>query len=164
MKIRAASASDLDAIFAIYDHEVRSGTATFDTEVYTPERRQRFFDEHRGGRYPLLVAETLAQGVIGWASLSPWSDRCAYARAAEVSVYVADEHHGRGAGAALLGALIEAGRAAGLGVLLARITSESEASVRLHERMGFQLAGTLHRVGEKFGRILDVAIYELPLD
>ncbi|TMA47656.1 MAG: N-acetyltransferase family protein, partial [Deltaproteobacteria bacterium] len=102
--------------------------------------------------------------VVGWGSLSAWSDRCAYARAAEVSVYVHQDHRGHGIGRALLADLIARGRAAGLGVLLARIESSGAASLALHRALGFQPIGTMRRVGEKSGRLLDVELLDLHLD
>jgi phosphinothricin acetyltransferase len=71
---------------------------------------------------------------------------------------------GAGVGRALLQGLIDRARAAGLGVLLARIVSQSDASLRLHESLGFQRIGTMRRVGEKFGRVLDVILLDLHLD
>ena len=164
MLVRRAEARDLAGIFAIYDDEILHGTATFDTEPVPEERQILWLAAHQSERHPAIVAEEDSSIVLGWASLSPWSDRCAYARAAEVSVYVHRDYRGRGVGRALLTDLVRRGRSAGLGVLLARITSESEASVDLHRALGFTTIGTMRRVGEKFGRILDVALMDLHLD
>jgi phosphinothricin acetyltransferase len=161
--LRAAVVTDLNGIFAIYDREVLRGTATFDTESHTAQQRQDWFARHQPPRHPILVAEE-AGTIIAWGSLSAYSDRCAYARAAEVSAYVHHDHRRAGLGRALLQALIEAARAAKLGVLLSRITSESQASLALHAALGFRRVGTLHRVGEKLGRVLDVELLELVLD
>jgi L-amino acid N-acyltransferase len=163
MRVRAAAAEDLPAIFAIYDHEVLTGVATFDTEPFSEAQRRQWLEKHGDARHPALVADE-GGTVVGWATLSAWSDRCAYARAAEVSVYVHPDHQRRGVGRTLLAALIDAARQAGLGVLLARITTESAVSLRLHEAAGFRCFGTMRRVGEKFGRILDVELLDLHLD
>jgi phosphinothricin acetyltransferase len=161
--IRLAGAADLPAIADIYNHEVAHATSTFDTEPVTLDSRRAWLEAHDPARHPVIVAERAGQ-VVGFASLSSWSERCAYARAAEVSVYVHRDHRGSGAGRALLAELIERGRTAGLGVLLARISAESQASLRLHESLGFQRIGTMRRVGEKFKRILDIELYDLHLD
>ena len=164
MRIRCAAAADLPAIAAIYNREVRGGVATFDTVEVSLEERRSWLAAHVSPRHPVIVADDAGE-VVGWASLSPWSERCAYARAAEVSIYVSPYHQGRGIGGALLGDLIERGRGAGLGVLLARIARAGDGgSRRLHERHGFVHIGTMHRVGEKLGRILDVELFELQLD
>jgi L-amino acid N-acyltransferase len=161
--IRLAGAADVPAIVDIYNHEVVHATSTFDTEPVTLDSRRAWLEAHDPARHPVIVAERAGQ-IVGFASLSSWSERCAYARAAEVSVYVHREHRGSGAGRALLAELIARGRAAGLGVLLARIAAEGQASLRLHESLGFQRIGTMRRVGEKLGRILDIELYDLHLD
>ncbi len=153
---------DLESVFAIYDDEVLHGTATFDTEPSTPERRQRWADAHAEPRYSAIVCEEAGK-VVGWASLSRYSDRRAYDRTAETSTYVHRDFRGRGIGRGLLVRIIETARLNGLHVLLARITSESAPSLALHRSIGFRDVGTLHAVGEKFGRLLDVEILELSI-
>ena len=165
MNLRDATVADLPAIVDIYNYEVANSTATFDTIAVTVDERTAWLARHRETpRHPVLVVQADGGAVAGWAALSAWSDRCAYARAAEVSVYVHRDHRGKGIGRQLLMALIERGRAAGLGVLLARISMDGDASVKLHESLGFGRIGTMRRVGEKFGRILDVDVFELHLD
>ena len=164
ISIRLARPEDLPAIADIYNDEVLHTCATFDTVPVTLEERRQWLDDHPPSRHPVVVAEIRGE-VAGWASLSGWATKCAYARAAEVSVYVHREWRGLGAGKALFLDLIDRAREVGLGVLLARIcTADGEASLRLHERVGFQRVGTLRRVGEKFGRILDVELLDLHLD
>ena len=79
-------------------------------------------------------------------------------------MYVDERHRGRGVGRVLLAELVARARRAGLGVLLARVETSGAASLRLHGGMGFRSIGTMRRVGEKFGRLLDVALLELHLD
>ncbi len=163
MLIRTATRDDLPAINDIYNHEVLHGTATFDVAPWTLEARIAWLGGHADARHPAIVVEEGGR-VAGWAALSSWSERCAYARAAEVSVYVHPAERGRGVGRALLRELIARGRRAGLGVLLARIESGGAASLQLHRSEGFRSVGTMHRVGEKLGRILDVEVLERPFD
>jgi phosphinothricin acetyltransferase len=160
LTIRRATLEDLPAIGAIYDDAVLKTTATFDTEPRTAERHRLWFEAHKEPKHPVLAAESGGR-VIGWASLSSWSDRCAYDETAEDSIYIAEEARGRGAGKALLAELLAQGRAAGLRTVLARITGESEASIRLHESFGFVRVGVMRQVGRKFGRLLDVSMYQL---
>ncbi len=161
--IREAREGDLPGIFAIYDREVLHGTATFQTEVSTPSQRSDWWSAHRNPRYPALVAE-IGGSIVGWATLSQWSPRRAYDRTAEDSVYVAPEHHRRGVARALLRELLARARHNGVAVVLARTCEESVASIALHESLGFVTIGTMRRVGEKFGRLLDVRVLQLELD
>lgn len=161
--IRLAGPADVPAIVDIYNHEVLHATSTFDTVPVTVQARMAWLEAHDPVRRPVIVAE-LAGRIAGYASLSNWSERCAYARAAEVSVYVHRDARGQGAGRALLAELIARARVAGLGVLLARICTESHVSLALHRILGFTPIGTMRRVGEKFGRILDIELYDLQLD
>src|SRR5881397_1103955 len=146
--LRSACADDLPAVIDIYNYEVEHGVATFDTVPWTLEDRAPWFAAHASPQHPLIVVVESGR-VVGWGSLSAWSDRCAYARAAEVSVYVHQDHRGHGIGRALLAELIVRGRA---------------ASLALHRALGFQPIGTMRRVGEKSGRLLDVELLDLHLD
>ncbi len=161
LTVRDAREEDLPRIRAIYNHEVQSSTATYDTRPRTAAEQRAWFAMH-GGSHPVLVAERDG-AVCGWASLSPWSDRAAYRRTVEVSVYVAEEWRRRGIGRSLLVALIDAGRAHRHHALIARISSDNTASIALHAALGFEVAGTLKEVGVKFGRMLDVCVMELIL-
>jgi L-amino acid N-acyltransferase YncA len=132
--VRRAVESDLPAIFAIYDDEVVHGTATFDEEPYSLERRLEWLAQHQAERHPALVADDGEQ-ILAWASLSAWSERCAYARAAEVSVYV-DKHCRReGVGHRMLQELIVHARAVELGVLLSRVCTESQSDTAQRARV-----------------------------
>ncbi|MGD9116789.1 MAG: GNAT family N-acetyltransferase [Dehalococcoidia bacterium] len=155
--IRPAVATDLGAITDIYNQAILNTVATFDTSPKTAEEQKGWFDSH--GPYPLLVA--LQDGVIvGWASLSAWSDRCAYSKTAEISCYVREDSRGRGIGEKLSVAIVRAGREAGLHTLIARIAEGNAVSVHIAESLGFEHAGVMKEVGHKFGRWLDVYIMQ----
>ncbi len=163
-RIKPATSEHLTAITEIYNEAILKTTATFDTRLKNLEEQKIWFDNH-GSQYPLLVAEQ-NDLVVGWASLSKWSDRCAYSDTAEVSLYVKEEHRGKGIGRKLLEAIISEGQKSGLHTVIARIAQGGEASVRLHKSVGFEHIGTMKQVGRKFGRLLDVhlmqKIYDTP--
>lgn len=159
--IRPATEADLPAITAIYNDAIRNTTATFDTEEKTLDDRRRWLLQ-RDARHPVLVAE-LQGRVAGFAALNPWSDRCAYAATAENSVYVDAALRGGGIGTRLLAALLQTARAAGLHTLIARIAAGNPASEALHRAAGFAHIGTMREVGLKFGRRLDVHMYQVVL-
>lgn len=163
MQIRPATIEDLDAIFEIYEHEVLHGVATFDTDAYSRDERLAWFEHHQTPLHPAVVLED-GGAVVGWAALSQFSFKRAYDRTAEVSVYVHKDHRSKGIGRRLLTELIRLGKERGVGVLLARIAAEQVPSLGLHLSLGFQHVGTMRRVGEKFGRVLDVELLDYQLD
>jgi L-amino acid N-acyltransferase YncA len=156
---RPATLSDQAAILDIYNEAVLNGTATFDTEARSEEKQLEWFRNHRSN-HPVLVAERDKE-VVGWASLSPWSDRCAYDLTVEVSVYVHKDHRGNGIGSQLLELITLEGKKCGNHTVLSRITQGNEVSVHLHEKFGYRTVGTLKECGFKFGRYLDVVIMQL---
>lgn len=161
MLIRPATLQDQPGILEIYNESVLNSTATFDTDPRTPEKQLEWFNRHKAN-HPILVAEENGR-IAGWASLSPWSDRCAYDSTVEVSVYLAPEQRGKGLGFQLLQQVTEAGRKAGNHTILSRISSDNLASIRIHEKAGYSTVGTMKEVGFKFGRFLDVVIMQIVL-
>jgi len=158
LTVRKATLADLGAITGIYNEAILKTVATFDTEPKTNAEQKSWFDHH-GPRYPILVAEE-DNLIAGWASLSQWSDRCAYSDTAEASLYVREEYQGKGIGRKLAEAIIEAGRKAGLHTLIARIASENKASVHLSESIGYRHIGVMKECGRKFGRLLDIHLMQ----
>ena len=158
LMIRRATVADLDAITRIYDDAILNTVATFDTEPKTFEQQMVWFSEHDSG-HALLVAEEDGV-VVGWGSISEWSDRCAYSCTGEVSLYVEKEHRGRGVGRKLLEAIVEEGKKGNFHTLLARISEGNQASVNLFKSEGFETVGVMKEVGRKFGRLLDVYLLQ----
>ncbi len=158
LNIRKAALKDLYAITEIYNEAILHTVATFDTEPKTAKNQRVWFTEHDSS-HPLLVAEQNEQ-IVGWASLTKWSDRCAYSGTAEVSLYVKKEHQGKGTGRKLLKKVIEEGEKANLHTIIARVTKDNEASLYLFESEGFKLVGVMREVGRKFGMLLDVCIMQ----
>lgn len=162
ISIRPAHADDVPAITAIYNEAIRTTTATFDTEEKTVEERLTWLNSH-DERHPVLVAIVCGQ-VAGWASLTRWSDRLAYADTAETSFYVASAYRGKGIGRRLKETQISEAKRLGFHTLIARVAQGSDASLHLNVSVGFKRVGTLNEVGRKFGRLLDVHILQLMLE
>lgn len=139
IQIRKAELADLDGITAIYNHAIANTTATFDTEPKSADEQLRWFQDH-GQRYPILVA-VLAGKLVGWASLSKWSDRCAYADTAETSFYVDVDHRGRGIGRQLKHAIIEEARRLRFHTLIARVADGSDESLHLNKISALSMSG-----------------------
>jgi L-amino acid N-acyltransferase len=159
LNILRATIEHLDSITDIYNDAVLNSTATFDTEPKSVAEQRLWFNEHNE-KYPILVVEE-NDILVGWASLSRWSGRCAYADTAEISIYIKDDFRGKGIGTELLKKILEEGRNSGLHTVLARIADGSEASIRLHKKAGFEYIGVMKEVGKKFGKLLDVHIMQL---
>ena len=155
MQVRPAGPGDAAAISAIYNHYIVHSTATFREEPATVPERSAWLAEHQGG-HVVLVVEEPDGSIAGWASLSPFHARSAYRFTAEDSVYLRDDRRGRGLGGRLLSALLHHARAHGFHTVLASITAEQEASLRLHRCLGFVETARLRQVGRKFERWLDV--------
>ena len=156
--IRHATLEDLGAITQIFNDAIVKTVATFDTDPKTAEEQMMWFADH-GPEYPILVADNNGL-VVGWASLSRWSDRCGYSNTSEISLYVDEKHQGKGIGRKLLQAIVQEGQKAGLHTVIARIAEGSEASINLHKSVGFEHIGTMKEVGRKFGKRLDVHLLQ----
>ena len=155
--IRPAALQDLEEITNIYNEAILNTVATFDTEIKTIVEQEKWFNAH-GTKYPILVA--VIDKVVGWASLSQWSDRCAYSDTAEISLYIKEQYRGQGVGKKLLAAIIQKGQEAGLHTVIARIAEGNEVSIHLHEVFGFEHIGVMREVGQKFGKRLDVYLMQ----
>ena len=145
---------DWPEVARIYAEGIATGDATFETEVPSFERwDSAHLAEHR------FVA--LRDGaVVGWAAVSPVSDRCVYGGVVENSVYVGEGARGGGVGRALLERLVESTEAAGIWTIQTGIFPENDASVRLHEQVGFEVVGRRKRLGKLHGVWRDVLLLE----
>ncbi len=159
MEIRAALEADLPSILATYNDAVVNTTAIWNDDIVDLDNRRAWFTARTGQGYPVFVADE-GGTVLGYGSYGDFRPFQGYRFTVENSVYVAAEARGKGAGAALLGALVAHAGAAGKHVMIAAITAGNEASVRLHARQGFSETGRLGEVGFKFGRYLDLVLME----
>jgi L-amino acid N-acyltransferase YncA len=139
----------------IYEQGIATGQATFETSVPGWEEWDgAHLDAHR------FVAVDTNGAVLGWVAVSPVSDRCVYGGVVENSVYVADDARGRGVGLALLKRLVESTESAGVWTIQTGIFPENEASVALHERVGFEIVGRRKKLGKLSGVWRDVLLLE----
>ena len=156
--IRPATAGDAEAIRRIYNHEVGHTTHTFDLVPRTLED-QRAWLRDREGALGVVVAEVGGE-VAGFASLSEYRPRAAYRTSVESSVYVDESARGRGVGRLLTQELVVVAEARGFHTMMARIVGGHEASIRLHEAVGFVTVGIEREVGRKFGGWLDIVVMQ----
>jgi phosphinothricin acetyltransferase len=161
LTIHLATEDDLGAINAIYNHYVLNATCTYQITPETMADRLAWFRRH-DRLHPVTVAVTDG-AVVGWGALNVFHAREAYARSVENSVYVQHDRRGQGIGRALLADLIERARALGHWTIVAGLSAEQTASVRLQEAFGFEKHGHLRQVGHKHGQWLDVLQLQLML-
>jgi L-amino acid N-acyltransferase len=155
MRTRLAEPRDAEATRAIYNLEVLETTVTFDLVPRSSADQMAWIAEHSGG-HPAIVAVDDDDAVVGFASLSPFRPRPAYAPTVEDSVYVHRERRRHGIGELLLRDLLDLATDHGFHSVVARIVGGHDASIALHERCGFEPIGCEREVGRKFGRWLDV--------
>jgi L-amino acid N-acyltransferase YncA len=154
VRVRELRHEDWPAVKAIYEQGIAGGDATFETDAPSWEAWDRtHLEGHR-----LVALED--ENVIGWAALTPVSERCVYAGVAENSVYVADSAQGRGVGRALLEELVRRAEEDGIWTIQTGIFPENEASLELHKRCGFRVVGTRERIGQLHGVWRDVVFME----
>jgi len=145
---------DWPAVEAIYAEGIATRHATFETAAPSWDE----FDTGRHREHRLVAVE--GGVVVGWAALSPTSTRACYAGVAEHSVYVTESARGRGVGRALMDALVESADAGGIWTIQTSIFPENEASVALHERLGFRVVGRRERIAQLAGVWRDTLLLE----
>lgn len=154
MVIRPLLPADWPSVRTIYEEGIATRNATFASAAPDwPDWNSEHLASCR------FVADDEGR-VVGWAALSPVSNRCVYAGVAEVSVYVSASAQGRGIGRTLLTALVAASEAEGLWTLQAGILPENAGSVKIHEHSGFRIVGRREKLGKMDGAWRDVLLLE----
>lgn len=157
----ADPARDAAACAAIYAPHVEGSAVSFEERAPdTAEMAARI--KRYGASHAWLVAE-LDDEVVGYAYATPFNERPAYRWSAGVSVYIADDARGQGLGRALYAALFDRLRGRGFRMACAGITLPNEASVGLHEHLGFEQVGVNREIGWKDGSWRDVGWFQLEL-
>ena len=166
ISIRLAKPTDAEVVRTIYNYEVLHSAATFDLVPRTLEVQQQWITERSGAFGAIVASEINDEGkevVVGFGALSPYKERAAYRTSVENSVYVHQNHQGRGIGKILLNELLSVARLSGFHAVFARISAAGTASLGLHASCGFKLVGVEREVGRKFNRWHDVTIMQILL-
>ncbi|REC79300.1 N-acetyltransferase [Chryseobacterium elymi] len=154
MEITAIAKEHYPNISRIYKEGIETGHATFETSVPAWEDWDKSKLKH--SRLAAIVNDI----VVGWAALSPVSNRCVYGGVAEVSIYISNVHKGKGIGKALMARLIEDSEVHGIWTLQSGMFPENEATVALHQRFGFRLVGYREKIGKLGDTWRDTIIME----
>ncbi len=161
MTIRKAERKDIAELLEIYNYEVINGVSTLDINPRTTGQWTEWFENHNIKNHPLIVAEENG-AITGYASLSSYRAKEAYASTVELSIYIHTNHRGKGVGTALMSEIIAMAKAdPTVHTVVSVITSGNAASERLHDKFGFTFSGKIKEVGVKFGEYLDISNYYL---
>jgi phosphinothricin acetyltransferase len=163
MNLIRCDASYSDQILAIFNDAILNSTALYDYQPRTKESMATWFENKKKGNFPVIGALGAGGELLGFASYGTFRAWPAYKYSVEHSIYVASPHRGKGVGKLLLQELINVAGEQNYHVLIGGIDSANVVSISLHKRFGFQHAGTIRQVGFKFGRWLDLDLYQLIL-
>jgi len=159
MEMRQAAEPDLPEILAIYNDVIETSTAVYSETPTTLEERRDWFRARVGQGYPVIVAvdET---GITGYGSFGDFRAWPGYKFTVEHSVHVRADRRAHGIGAAIVAELVRRAKGLGKHVVIAGIDADNIASLRLHERLGFEKVAHFREVGWKFGRWLDLVFMQ----
>lgn len=156
---RDAAAADTAALARIYNHYVAETVVTFEEEAVSPGEMHRRIEEVQSVPLPWLVAE-VDGNIAGFAYASKWKGRCAYRYTAEVTVYLDPGCKGRGIGSKLYRQLLSTLKDRNIHTVMGGIALPNEASIALHEKLGFEKVAHFREVGYKFDRWVDVGYWQ----
>ena len=159
-----AEESDLPDMLAIYNEVIATTTAVYSSVPATLGDRRAWMRSRREQGFPVLVVRDAgSRRVAGFASFGEFRSWPGYKHTVEHSVHVRDDARGQGLGSLLVQALVERARALEMHVILGGVDASNEASIRMHEKLGFERAAVLRQVGRKFERWLDLLFVQKTL-
>ena len=160
MNIRTATLADAAQIVEIYNYYIETSHATFELETIDAAEMENRLRETFQKNYPFYVCEINGE-IVGYAYGRYFRPRRAYLHSIEVSVYIKNGFEGKSIGTLLYQKLIPEILEKGFHAVIAGVSLPNEASIRLHEKFGFEKVAHFREVGFKFGRWIDVAYWEL---
>lgn len=161
--IREATEKDVKDILEIYNDAILNTTAVYDYKAHSLADRTHWYEKKKQDGYPLLVFEKDGK-VVAFATFGPFRAWPAYKYTIEHSVYVHKDYRNKGIATKLMQEIIKIANAREYATLVAGIDAANENSIKMHEKMGFTLAGVIKKAGFKFGKWLDLSFYQLDLE
>lgn len=158
MLIRAATLDDVVSIRDIYNEGIEDRIATLEIETKSYEYMREWFLQHEG-RYKILVAKEGKQ-VVGWASLNPYNNRCAYNGVADLSVYITRTHRGKGVGGLLLTAIEDVAKENKFHKIVLFTFPFNLIGQKLYHNKGYREVGIFKNQGVLDGNFVDVMAME----
>lgn len=160
--IRFATEQDIPAILTIYNHAILHTTAVYSDTPRTLAEQQQWFNDKQASNYPIIVVVEDDE-VAGFASYGAFRPYSGYRYTVEHSIYVSPNHQRKGFATILLNRLLTQAAKEGYKTMVGGIDAGNTSSIKLHEKLGFSHAGTIHNVAYKFENWLDLSFYELAL-
>ena len=159
--IRPITQDDVVSCLDIYNYEVVNGVATLDFEPRTLPEWQEWFDAHQTVEHCIFVG-LMDDVVVGYASLSPYRTKDAFKSTVELSIYIHQDHRGKGVASKLMAHILEHAKENDtLHTVVSVITAGNKGSTKLHSRFGFTYCGLTPEVGFKHGKYQDTETYAL---
>ncbi len=159
MDVRDATENDLPGILAIYNDVIATSTAIYTETQVTLADRAEWMRARLEQGYPVLVTED-ETGITGYGSFGDFRAWPGYRHTVEHSVHVRADRRAHGIGAAVVAELLRRAASMKKHVMIAGIDADNIASLRLHERLGFEKVAHFREVGWKFGRWLDLVFLQ----
>lgn len=159
MDIRHAKYNDIEQVVKIYNSAIPDKLATADLAEQSVYDKMEWFCKHSEHKYPLLVAEENKQ-IIGWACISAFYGRPAYAKTAEISIYILKAHQNKGIASQLLDNLLQKAKLNGFQQILAYVFGHNDASIKFFEKHGFLKRAELPQLADMDGFKADLIILQ----
>lgn len=159
--IRKVKLSDAKQIADIYNYYIEKTIITFEEEKVSEKEIEKRIEKILKDYFWIVYEEN--NKILGYAYVGKWRERSAYRFTVESSVYLDKNHTGKGIGEKLYRELIKISKDKGLKAIMGVISIPNEASIKLHEKLGFYKAGYFKEVGIKFDKWIDVSYYQLNL-
>lgn len=160
--IRPAQIKDIPAILEIVNYNILNSTAVYDYDPKTLGDMELWLTEKQEANWPVIVAES--EGIVmGYATYGTFRTKAGYRFTVEHSVYVSENHNGKGIGKLLLLELIALAKVEGYHTMIGGIDADNKGSIEFHKKFGFVDNGTIKEAGFKFERWLDVTFMQLIL-
>ncbi len=160
--IRRIRLDDAKQIADLYNYYIKNTVVTFEEKIVPPSEFERRIKEN-DPKLPWLVVEENNE-ILAYAYASKWKARSAYRHSVETTIYLREDVRGKGLGTLLYSELISILKTQNIHAIIGGVTLPNQASVALHEKMGYEKVAHFKEVGFKFGKWLDVGYWELILD
>ncbi len=162
-QIHPFSEAQLPEILEIFNEAILNTTSLYEYKLRTMEDMIKWFEGKVQGNFPRIGLFNEAQTLVGFGTYGSFRTKPAYKYTVEHSVYVRADMRGKGLGKKILKEIIDCAVKENYHAIVAGIDADNKISILLHEKLGFQHAGTIKQAGYKFGRWLDLSFYQLVL-